>query len=724
MEKTKQLIVGLLIVSAVCLAQSPRPTRELMTLLQEAQYQEQTAGDLDKAIELYGQVMTEAAQVERLAARAAFQLAVCYQKKGDTAKAAEYYQKVVNEFPSQKTLAERAAKELEAIAPDTTELIRHIIVQDSFEKGNGAPDGWQKGAFIDGVEYIWDKHVASDGKASLGFRKTAERYFPIAQWTRRIEYVGDTGQIEFSAKVRAQQAYKAVLDVLFLDDNDEWIKHQWAAYIGAKNPGDPPADHDWKKYAGTVDIPEKTKTIVIGLQMYGPGTVWFDEVEVALIQIASPEYTAEAYRQKLKQPITVNVAQSPDGDRLTVQYAAIAIAEEAGVPYQWDKSAQLAHPQRTRYIAPLRIAGKPAAQALADVLGPVELSFGIDENGVYLYSDEKLKAVVEKAVLTISTCAETDPRVKTSLDSLKGLPDEAVTAAVSAYLDEASPTVRRSAIYILWKGEFSDISAAEQGLLELCGHPENFTRGMAAITLGGSKVSDAYDAIARMTLHDEDAYARRCAAYALGLLGDSKALPVLEQALQDKEDLVKQNAQAAITMLTKLTELDSVAAKPSKPDKLRAEDLIAEGWALWQARKLAEAEKMFEEAAAADPTSDGAYQGLGWAQLNQGKRANAKLSFERCVSLNPKNSAALNGLGWIAHGQDNKDEAIGWWEKAVAAQPGATASLSGLTQVYMERRDYQNAIRYYQMWLRAEPNNQDAKDGLEKARKSLAEMEQ
>jgi tetratricopeptide (TPR) repeat protein len=244
---------------------------------------------------------------------------------------------------------------------------------------------------------------------------------------------------------------------------------------------------------------------------------------------------------------------------------------------------------------------------------------------------------------------------------------------------------------------------------------------MAALALGGNKVSAAYDAIAKMTLHDEDAYARRCAAYALGLLGDSKALPVLEQALQDKEDSVKRNAQAAITMLTKLTEMDSVSVKPSKPDKLRAEDLVAEGWTLWRQRKLIEAEQKFEEATAADPTHDGAYQGLGWAQLNQGKRDNAKVSFEKCVALNPQNSAALNGLGWIAYGQDDKDEAIGWWEKAVAAQAGATAALSGLTQVYMERRDYQNAIRCYQMWLKAEPNNQDAKNGLEKARQALAE---
>lgn len=537
MEKTKQLIVGLLIVSAVCLAQSPRPTRELMTLLQEAQYQEQTAGDLDKAIELYRQVLTEAAQVERLAARAAFQLAVCYQKKGDTAKAAEYYQKVVNEFPSQKTLAERTAKELEKIDPKTIDSLSVAEQKKNYAIYDNTALDLDSGAMI-----------------AVGKEDTPNEF--------DIGWDNDAG----GALVVNPKGTSTILGLTGIQ-KDNWQE----AIRSAKNIL-PPLRQKGSRgiIANTTPfcavLTDQGNLYIIEIAEYSP-----QKANLNVLLIKDKQDTAEAFRQKLEQPVAVNVAQSPDGDRLTVQYAAIAIAEEAGVPYQWDKSAQLAHPQRTRYIAPLRIAGKPAAQALADVLGPVELSFGIDENGVYLYSDEKLKAVVEKAVLTISTCAETDPRVKTSLDSLKGLPDEAVTAAVSAYLDEASPTVRRSAIYILWKGEFSDISAAEQGLLELCGHPENFTRGMAAIALGGNKVSDAYDAIARMTLHDEDAYARRCAAYALGLLGDAKALPVLERALQDHENLVKQNAQTAITMLTKLDTTEQTAMEPTP-------NLIQEGY--------------------------------------------------------------------------------------------------------------------------------------------------
>jgi hypothetical protein len=75
-------------------------------------------------------------------------------------------------------------------------------------------------------------------------------------------------------------------------------------------------------------------------------------------------------------------------------------------------------------------------------------------------SPEEIAKLVDEAVLTISTCAETDPRVKTSLDSLKSFEDEAIVAELSRYLGEDSPTVRRSAIFILWPGRVSDISAA------------------------------------------------------------------------------------------------------------------------------------------------------------------------------------------------------------------------------------------------------------------------
>jgi len=171
-------------------------------------------------------------------------------------------------------------------------------------------------------------------------------------------------------------------------------------------------------------------------------------------------------------------------------------------------------------------------------------------------SQEQLAEIVRKAVLTISTCAESDPKVAESLDSLKPFKDAPAINELCKYLESDTANVRRAAIFILWRGGFKDIAPAEEKLIKLCGHEENFTRGMSLLALGAAKVAAAYEILADKTVNDSDGYARRCAAYALGLYGDKKALPILEKALQDKDPLVKNNAQAAITMLTELKETE------------------------------------------------------------------------------------------------------------------------------------------------------------------------
>jgi RNA polymerase sigma-70 factor (ECF subfamily) len=154
----------------------------------------------------------------------------------------------------------------------------NILQNSSIEEGTDTPAHWSKGNEVDGVEYIWDRKTAKNGKASLCLHKTANRYFPIAQWEQTVDRTGDKPMLHLSAQVKAEKVTKAILDVTFLDGNGDAISHKWAAYIGVKKDGDPVADHDWKEYAGAVDIPAGTKKLQIGLQIYGPGKVWFDDV--------------------------------------------------------------------------------------------------------------------------------------------------------------------------------------------------------------------------------------------------------------------------------------------------------------------------------------------------------------------------------------------------------------------------------------------------------------
>ena len=161
----------------------------------------------------------------------------------------------------------------------------------------------------------------------------------------------------------------------------------------------------------------------------------------------------------------------------------------------------------------------------------------------------ELAKVVGEAVTVISTCSEGDPRVGKQLASLEGLNEAGVVQALKGSLGAEKNTVRRSAIYILWRGPLRDISPAVPALLKLCSHKEVPTRGMAALALGARKVAAGYPKLCEMALKDDSGYARRCAAYALGLLGKPEARDVLEKVLKDKDPLVRGNAEAALRML-------------------------------------------------------------------------------------------------------------------------------------------------------------------------------
>ena len=128
------------------------------------------------------------------------------------------------------------------------------------------------------MEYTIDPKGGVNSTPAARIHKTENKYFPISEWTYRLDHDGKSPFIELSAMVKTKDATKAVLDVLFLDEKDKWIKHEWAAYIGEQSNEPKPLTHDFKQYKGTVAIPPKTKTIVIGLQDYGPGDIWFDDV--------------------------------------------------------------------------------------------------------------------------------------------------------------------------------------------------------------------------------------------------------------------------------------------------------------------------------------------------------------------------------------------------------------------------------------------------------------
>lgn len=173
-------------------------------------------------------------------------------------------------------LGDELRKKIEPLRVTELSPSRSFPLRERFEAGGAfwndpAPYGWWPCGRVAGVEFIRDTETGCDGKSSLCLRKTTKRYFPIAPWCRTMKHTGGTGELRVSAQVKAEQATKAVIDVLCSDADGEWLGHKWAVYIGAKQGGDPPANHDGKEYSGSVATWPGTKRIVIGLQIYGPG---------------------------------------------------------------------------------------------------------------------------------------------------------------------------------------------------------------------------------------------------------------------------------------------------------------------------------------------------------------------------------------------------------------------------------------------------------------------
>jgi poly(3-hydroxybutyrate) depolymerase len=180
-----------------------------------------------------------------------------------------------------------------ATFPSQANAPANLLANPSFELGGKNPKDWERGQPVPGVEYLLDESVAAEGKKSLALKKTVERYFPIAAWNQTIAHDGQARKLHFGALVKAAEARKALLDVSFEDAQGDW-KHGWAAYIGAQETSAPAVSHDWSWYSGVVAVPEGTRKLSFGLQIYGPGTVWFDRALATFVEAETPTSDALA----------------------------------------------------------------------------------------------------------------------------------------------------------------------------------------------------------------------------------------------------------------------------------------------------------------------------------------------------------------------------------------------------------------------------------------------
>ena len=197
------------------------------------------------------------------------------------------------------------------------------------------------------------------------------------------------------------------------------------------------------------------------------------------------------------------------------------------------------------------------------VIGRVWLGALLLFLGTASTSDSAEAADVEKdaaaAIDMLSKTAEAQvSRVLEAIKLIQRHPKKQALAALIPYLDDPEPTRRRSAVYFVQTIPWDDGSPAFPALRKLLTHSEALTRGMSGMALAGLDDDKSFDALVKMLEDDDDPYARRCAAWALGELKNQKAMAHLKKALNDSNALVKSNAHNAIERLSFRQEFQDV----------------------------------------------------------------------------------------------------------------------------------------------------------------------
>jgi len=70
-------------------------------------------------------------------------------------------------------------------------------------------------------------------------------------------------------------------------------------------------------------------------------------------------------------------------DKISVQYAVIEVARQAGIGYEWNTSAGNADPVRRLWITPV-ISNQPLSRALEMILAPVNLTYTIADGKIII----------------------------------------------------------------------------------------------------------------------------------------------------------------------------------------------------------------------------------------------------------------------------------------------------------------------------------------------------
>lgn len=160
---------------------------------------------------------------------------------------------------------------------------KNLVQNAGAEQGEeGAPASWGKAVFpsamsLDGVDYIWHSSIAHSGKRSLCFKKTENRFFPVAQWSQSVPYTSAARQVKVGVWIKTREAKKTTLTVSCVGKDGQNLSREFIAQV---NDNGAPITQNWKRYDATMAVPAGTTELLVTPEMYGPGVAWFDDISI------------------------------------------------------------------------------------------------------------------------------------------------------------------------------------------------------------------------------------------------------------------------------------------------------------------------------------------------------------------------------------------------------------------------------------------------------------
>jgi tetratricopeptide (TPR) repeat protein len=139
-----------------------------------------------------------------------------------------------------------------------------------------------------------------------------------------------------------------------------------------------------------------------------------------------------------------------------------------------------------------------------------------------------------------------------------------------------------------------------------------------------------------------------------------------------------------------------------------AEECDNLGAALWQAGRIQEAIKHYEQALRIKRDYADARNNLGVALVQAGRVQEAIEHFEQALRLDPGFAGAHNNLGAALEQAGRVQEAIGQYEQALRIKPDFAEAHNNLGAALLQAGKIQEAIKHYEQALRIKPDYAEA----------------